>query len=143
MTDKKELDPELVESTAFHEGFRANAYQDTEGVWTIGYGTNLQELRITKALAKVWMEEKLEEARDEAERNGYLDGLSRARRHVVVEMIYNLGLPRFQTFQLFLAALRARNYEKAAEEMLDSKWARQVGQRADRLAKIMRTGWYG
>jgi len=141
--DIDNLDTDLVESTAHHEGFRANAYQDTEGVWTIGYGTNLQELKITKALARVWLREKLAEAQEEAERHGYLDGLNRARRNVVIEMIYNLGLPRFQTFERFLAALRARNYEKAAEEMLDSKWARQVGQRAVRLANIMRTGWYG
>lgn len=141
--DIDNLDADLVESTAHHEGFRANAYQDTEGVWTIGYGTNLQELKITPALARVWLREKLAEAEQEAKSNGYLDGLNRARRNVVIEMIYNLGLPRFQTFRKFLAALRARNWNQAADEMLDSKWARQVGRRADRLANLMRTGWYG
>jgi len=141
--DIDNLDPDLVESTAHHEGFRANAYQDTEGVWTIGYGTNLQELKITPALARVWLREKLAEAEQEAKANGYLDGLNRARRNVVIEMIYNLGLPRFQTFERFLAALRARNWNQAADEMLDSKWARQVGRRAERLATLMRTGWYG
>lgn len=141
--DIDNLDADLVESTVHHEGFRANAYQDTEGVWTIGYGTNLQELKITPALARVWLREKLAEAEQEAKSNGYLDGLNRARRNVVIEMIYNLGLPRFQTFQRFLAALRARNWNQAADEMLDSKWARQVGRRADRLANLMRTGWYG
>lgn len=138
-----ELDEELVRSTAFNEGFRANAYQDTEGVWTIGYGTNVQELKITEALARVWLEQRLEEAQEEARRNGYLDGLNRARRNVVIEMIYNLGLSRFQTFTRFRAALRARNYTMAAAEMLDSKWAGQVGRRAERLADLMRTGWYG
>lgn len=141
MTDK--LDPDLVESTAFHEGFRANAYQDTEGVWTIGYGTNLQELKITKALARVWLEEKLEEAQAEAEQYPWFRQLNRARRNVVIEMLYNLGRPRFNTFRNFQAALLARNWQKASEEMLDSKWAEQVGRRADRLATLMRTGWYG
>jgi lysozyme len=139
----EDLDQKLIESVAFHEGFRANAYQDTEGVWTIGYGTNLQELKITEGLGRVWMKEALAQAQKEAEQFGWFHNLGRARRNVIVEMIYNLGLPRFNTFQRLKGALAARNYEKAAEEMLDSKWAEQVGRRAERLAKTMRTGWYG
>jgi lysozyme len=123
-----------------HEGFRDKVYFDTEGVPTIGYGHAFlvgSKLPIWIIEALFWM--------DHAEAvKGYeslgLD-LSDARRAVVVNMIFNLGLTRFLGFKETIRALRAGNYIKAAAEMLDSKWARQVGPgRSEELAQMMRTG---
>jgi len=134
------LSEELLESVMHHEGFRANAYQDSEGIWTIGYGTNLQVLEITKELASQWMLKKLEENAAEVDAIEGISHISSARRDILIEMAYNLGIKGLRKFRNTLNFIRASAYEKAAAEMLDSKWATQVGIRADHLAERMRLG---
>jgi lysozyme len=68
------------------------------------------------------------------------DVLSVDRQSVVVNMVFNMGIVRFSGFKKMVAALEGHDYNEAAAQMLDSKWARQVGNRATRLAKIMREG---
>ena len=71
------------------------------------------------------------------------DKLGDVRREVLVNMSFNLGYPRLSGFVKFQQALLEGDYETAADEMLDSKWARDdVPNRAKRLARIMRTGNY-
>ena len=55
-------------------------------------------------------------------------------------MMFKMGRPRLSQFKLFLMALEAADYEMAAAEMLDSKWADQVKGRAETLAKMMASG---
>lgn len=55
-------------------------------------------------------------------------------------MHFNIGLARLKGFAKALAAIERGDYKTAAAEMLDSKWARQVGKRASELAKQMETG---
>ena len=137
------MDQRLVESVKRHEGWREKAYQDTEGIWTVGYGRNLQELTISKELGTQWLVE------DIAEAMGYARGFEEwtklntdARRNVFVEMIFNMGPSRVAGFKNMLRAIKEQDWVKASEEMLDSRWARQVGRRADRLAKLMKEGNY-
>lgn len=59
-------------------------------------------------------------------------------QEILVNMLFNLGRPRFLTFKNMIAAVYARDWEKAAYEMSDSRWANQVGARATRLIKRMR-----
>lgn len=137
------MDSRLLESIERHEGYRDRAYQDTEGVWTIGYGTNLQELQIDEFLARKWLLEDVEEAERYARQFpewSYLD--TDARKNVFIEMVYNMGPSRVAGFRNTLAAIRNRDWEEAAVEMLDSKWARQVGRRARTLSELMRSGTY-
>lgn len=61
------------------------------------------------------------------------------RQKVVIDMAFNLGVNGVLSFKNMIQALKEKDYDKAAEEMLDSLWAEQVGNRADRLAKMMRT----
>lgn len=70
---------------------------------------------------------------------GFL-ALSLRRRRVLIDMCFNLGLPRLLRFKKMLAAVVARDFNLAAEEMLSSVWAKQVGQRAQTLATMMREG---
>lgn len=131
----------FIDRVKLHEGYRSKAYQDTEGVWTIGYGTNLQELEIDVELAERWLLRKLEEAELYARRFyewKYLD--TEARQNVFIEMIYNMGPDRVSKFKNTLAAMRLQDWKLVATEMLDSKWAKQVGQRARTLADIMIKG---
>jgi lysozyme len=64
--------------------------------------------------------------------------LSPVRRVVIENMAYNLGLTGLMKFKATLAAIKAGEYHKAAEQMLRSRWATQVGKRAHRLATMMR-----
>jgi lysozyme len=66
--------------------------------------------------------------------------LSEARQRAVVNMCFNLGITRLLGFSKALAALKAGQYEEAARQFLDSRWATQVGQRAQRIAELVRKG---
>ena len=134
----------LTRSIEGHEGYRDKAYQDTEGVWTIGYGTNLQTLQIDEATGRRWLIDHIDDAIRAAKRfPEYRDLDTKARREVFVEMVYNMGPSRVAGFKNMLSAIRRNDWADAAEEMLDSKWARQVGRRARTLSELMRNGHYG
>jgi lysozyme len=62
------------------------------------------------------------------------------RQNVLVEMCFNMGINRMLRFKKMLAALQKNDYATAADEMLNSKWATQVGNRAQTMAQMMRTG---
>lgn len=132
----------LLASVKQHEGLRLKAYPDSKGIWTIGYGTNLQELEISELLATNWMLTKLEGAEFTARGYTWFDTLSQPRKDVIVEMLYNLGATRFAGFKKLHQALVFQNWENAAAEMQDSDWHKQVGVRAERLAKQMELGEY-
>lgn len=132
----------LLESIKVHEGLRLKAYQDSEGIWTVGYGQNLQELEIDEALAEHWLEESILKAEQYAKNYSFYDALSQPRKDVLIEMIFNMGPSRVRGFTNALRAMKGEQWTEAAMEMLDSKWAKQVGNRAKRLAKQMETGNY-
>lgn len=66
--------------------------------------------------------------------------LDPVRQRVMANLCFNLGAPRLSGFTRFLTAAQAGDYAKAADEMADSLWARQVGARATRLIAMMRDG---
>ena len=70
----------------------------------------------------------------------WFDGLSQERRDVVANMVFNLGLTRFSGFKKTIAFIAAGDFDSAAVEMLDSKWARQVKGRAVELSRRMANG---
>lgn len=61
------------------------------------------------------------------------------RTFVLIEMIFNMGLGTFLKFKNLIEAVNDENWERASANMLDTKWATQVGQRAKTLAKVMLT----
>jgi lysozyme len=134
-----------LEHLKLSEGLRLKAYQDSLGVWTIGYGRNLQSLQITEKQAEEWLIEDYNEAKYMTERlmDKYGISLSQTRKEVLTEMMFNLGYPRLSGFTKFLAALQQQAYDRAVSEMLDSRWARQVQWRADRLAAVMKADDWG
>lgn len=120
------------------EGYRRFVYLDTEGIPTIGYGRNLKDVGINRAEADYLLRNDLEIAVITAVGFSWFDDLSVLRKAVILDMLFNLGLPRFKTFKKMILAVVNKDYRGAAIEMLDSKWARQVGKRADKLAYAMR-----
>jgi len=62
-----------------------------------------------------------------------LDDLPEEAQQVIVNMCFNMGAPRLAKFKKFVAAVNDNNWSTAAVEMMDSRWAKQVGNRAERL----------
>lgn len=124
-----------------HEGERFYPYRCTAGALTIGVGRNLDAKGISKRCSDMMLEEDIDEVVLELDRAlPWWRGMSPARQLVLADMCFNLGITRLLGFARSLAAMRAGDYETAAVEMLDSQWSRQVGQRAQRLARMMREG---
>lgn len=123
-----------------HEGLRLKPYRDTVGKLTIGIGRNLDDVGITEDEAYAMLDNDLVRVLGELNTLDFWCDLGDVRQAVLVDMCFNLGWGRFTGFRNMLAACRAGDYETAALEMLDSRWHRQVGRRARRLAEMMKTG---
>jgi len=134
--------PELVARLRVEEGVKTSAYRDSRGILTIGVGFNidgdhgggLDDTEIDFILAH-----RIALVADAAQRYPWFDGLSKERQMVVLDMMYNLGPEKFSLFHGTHHAIATGAWDQAALNMLNSLWARQVGKRADRLARIMRT----
>ena len=126
------------------EGFRSSAYQDSESFWTIGIGRLIDKRKgggISKEEALFLLSNDV--ARTEKELDQKLPwwrGLDDVRQRVIANMSFNLGVPGLLGFKNTLKAVHESRWDDAADGMLSSKWATQVGKRAHRLARMMRTG---
>lgn len=123
------------------EGFSTKLYKCTAGKWSIGVGRNLEDRGITKAEGLFLLEGDLLIAEQDAKALfPTFHELSDNRKAVLINMAFNLGADRLAGFKNFRHCVEARNFEAAAAEMLESRWAGQVGKRAERLAEQMRRG---
>jgi len=122
-----------------HEGDKRKPYQDTEGHWTIGVGRNLEAKPLSDAVVALMLDEDINEARATCQHifPGF-DTLSEGRQHALIDMAFNLGPPRLRKFVKMIAAINARDFETAASEAIHSKWATQVGDRAQTIASLLR-----
>lgn len=123
------------------EGERLKPYRCTAGKLTIGVGRNLDDVGITREESRALLAGDIARIRAEVDRAlPWAKNLDEARYAVLLNMCFNLGLAGLLGFKNTLAMVQAGDYAGAAEGMLASKWAKQVGARADRLAKQMETG---
>ena len=120
------------------EGYSARPYRDTEGHLTIGYGTLIREISEEEAL--LLLNHRLKVIWTElCEKKLLVTKLPPSVQRALCNMAYNLGVPRLLRFTKMWKALEAKDYQTAATEALDSKWASQVGKRAERIAEIIRS----
>lgn len=135
---------QIHEQLKRHEGFSSKPYRCTGGALTMGYGWNLEE-GIEEHIAEFILVKQVSRIQwtllQEFEWFPSKD-LTHAQRDVITNMCYNLGIEGFKKFKKTIKAIEERDFEEAAKEMLDSKWAKQVGDRAIELAEQMRTGEY-
>jgi lysozyme len=132
---------ELIADLRRDEGLRLKPYRCTAGKLTIGYGRNLDAKGITEAEAEDLLRDDVAGVFAELDRAlPWWRDLSEGRQRGLANMAFNLGVPRLLGFRLMIGALRRSDYEEAARQALDSKWARQVGDRAERIAKLIREG---
>lgn len=131
----------LTEMLVDHEGMRRKPYRCTAGKLTIGVGRNLDDRGISPDEAMYMLANDVKDARRELSAAfPWFDKLDDVRQSVLIDMHVNLGLSRLQGFRNTLALIGVGKYEAAAQEMLNSKWAEQVGRRAQRLSRMMATG---
>jgi lysozyme len=131
----------LWEQLILHEGLRLKPYHCSAKKLTIGVGRNLDDVGITEEEALFLLGNDIARIIPELSQNiPAFTHLDEIRKRVLVDMGFNLGISRLLHFRRMLAALERGDYQKAAVEMMDSKWARQVGSRAERLNHMMKTG---
>ena len=126
------------------EGSVPHAYQDSLGYWTIGVGRLIDQRKGGKLseaeIAFLLDNDIARHANELFAAIPWARDLDPVRQGVLINMAFNLGVPGLLKFANTLAAIKARDYDDAAVRMLQSRWADQVGLRAVRLAKQMRTG---
>ncbi len=119
------------------EGIRKKPYRDTVGKLTIGVGRNLDDVGVRDDEIALMLENDIPDA--EAIVRGLVDfdALTEERKAVLVNMAFNMGRG-LSAFAIMLRAVNDGRWNDAADAMLQSKWATQVGARATRLAAQMR-----
>lgn len=154
---------DLIKQIAHHEGVVLEVYKDSLGFDTVGIGRNLEhrgiaELElahmektmseiykdgITKEQAYFLADRDIEIAeRELVSSHSIVKKLDAVRQRVLVDMAFNMGIPRLSKFIRMWGAIDKQDYESAAKEMQDSRWARQVKSRADTLSYAMEYGQF-
>tara|TARA_R100001224_G_scaffold19565_1_gene9622 strand:+ start:2349 stop:2834 length:486 start_codon:yes stop_codon:yes gene_type:complete len=152
---------ELLDQLVLHEGLELLPYKDSLGIDTIGIGRNLEhrglseeelvhigkdisdicEWGITKEQAYYLAENDIKIVEKEVcEAHPCVVELDEIRQRVIIDMAFNMGVPRLNKFKKMWKAIEEENYEESKIQMLDSRWANQVGNRAVRLSNAMETG---
>jgi len=153
---------DFIKKLITHEGLRLEVYKDSLGIDTIGIGRNLEDRGITKeeldwmdipnmaivhtmgiseADAMYLAENDVQIVEEELVRaHPCVNKLDAVRQLVVMDMAFNMGVPRLCKFKKMWNAIHEENYIAAAKEMLDSRWAIQVKSRSTKLANAMHNG---
>jgi lysozyme len=132
---------ELANQLMVDEGMRLKPYKDTVGKWTIGVGRNLDDVGISKSEAMMLLGGDIDVACAQLDRAlPWWRTMTDKRQQVLANMAFNMGINKLQGFVNTLRAMKEGRYDDAAAGMLNSLWAKQVGARAERLAKMMREG---
>lgn len=133
------------------EGFSQDPYQDTVGVWTIGYGTTLLNGKaVTADTPRITQREGLDalqagvfRAMKHMQDIFRADRMNEVRQEVLVNMAYNLGKAGLFGFFKLRMAISARDWHQASLEIEDSKYFEQVGNRGIRLRDAFESGEWG
>lgn len=131
----------LKELLVSHESYKQYVYQDTTGHMSIGVGRNLSERGISTTEAFYLLDDDILYFSSKLNHHlGFFSDLNENRQIALIDMAFNLGVQGILAFKNMILALESSDYERAADEMIKSKWAIQVGERANCLANIIRTG---
>ena len=152
---------ELLDQLVLHEGLELLPYKDSLGIDTIGIGRNLEhrglseeelahigkdisdicEWGITKEQAYYLAENDIKIVEEEVcKAHPCVVELDEIRQRVIIDMAFNIGVPRLNKFVKMWKAIDEQDFAEAKVQMLDSRWANQVGNRAVRLSNAMDTG---
>ena len=131
----------LVKMIEPHEGVRRFPYRCTAGKLTIGVGFNLDDVGLYPNEIEFILENRLTLVRTRLSAElPWFSSLDEVRQAVLIDMAYNLGVDGLLKFRQTLGSVQQGDYLLAAKQMLQSRWASQVGSRSTRLSEMMRTG---
>ncbi len=131
----------LIDQLRLHEGVEKTVYDDSEGIPTIGVGRNLRDRGLSDDEIDYLLSNDIDIVVRELDNvMPWWKDLDEVRQRVLCDLVFNLGMPRFSGFKKSISYMKQQMWDQAADELLDSKWARQVGKRAERLSEMMRTG---
>lgn len=122
------------------EGMRLKPYVDTVNKLTIGVGRNLEDVGITEDESTYLLSNDIDKAVQVADTYGWFNNINSVRKIVIISMLFNLGRNRFILFKNMIGCLEKEDFGGAADAMMSSFWASQVGKRAVVLSDMMRTG---
>lgn len=138
-----------------HEGFRAMKYKDTKGIWSIGYGFNLESGTFTPAQVEKWKTKGITVAEADAvlathiqktlaylNKIGWFKELDLPRQLAILDMTYNMGNGWIDRWSNTVGFIRAKSYFVAARAIARSAYAKQVGLRAKRNYFALVEGYY-
>lgn len=136
----------LTSALIRHEGkvFAGNRHRmhtDSVGKITIGFGRNLSDRGLSETEAQFLLLNDIQEVIDQLRHDyQWFDELNDVRQEVIINMAFNMGISGFGKFKKTIRLIELGTFDTAAREMLASKWARQVGSRADELSRHMANG---
>ena len=132
---------ELIEQLKRHEGIKLTPYKCTSDKLTIGVGRNLEDVGISEQEAEMLLQNDIQRAVTQLkERFPWTLELDEVRFAALINFTFNVGIGTVSKFVNAMALLKAKNYDMAADEFLQSRWAQQVGQRAVEVTEQIRTG---
>lgn len=128
--------PAILASLKLSEGRKLTPYQDSEGHWTLGFGHKMTNPISEEAALLILKDDVLHAIEGLNRRIPSWTTHSSDIQDLLVELAFNLGINGLMTFEKFLIALHRSDYRLAKAELLNSKWAGQVGGRAARMASV-------
>lgn len=131
----------LIEQLKRHEGLRLTPYKCTADKWTIGVGRNLEDVGISEQEAEMLLQNDIQRASSQLTQTfPWTLELDEVRLAALINFTFNVGIGTVSKFKNAMALLKAKNYDMAADEFLNSRWAKQVGNRAIEVTEQIRTG---
>lgn len=133
----------VVDDLIREEGFRASAYQDHLGFWTIGHGICIDARKgcgITDEESRYLLRNRTDRIALELDARIPWWRQLGPRRDALVQMAYQMGVDGVLGFPKMLALMKSGDYPEAADEALKSKWAEQTPARAYRVSQLIRNG---
>ena len=139
------MSEQLREMLRRHEGVRNFVYMCSEGYETIGVGRNIADsgLGLSDDEVDYLLDNDIKRVREELNDEYYWFGaLNAARQEAMLDISFNLGQTRLRGFKKALDAMSSEDFDRAADEFMDSRWSEQVGNRAAEVTEMIRTGEY-
>ena len=133
----------LIDTLRKHEGVKNTLYKCTSDKWTIGVGRNLEDVGLSEEEIDFLLLNDIIRTKDLMD--NYMPwhkDLDEVRQEALINFVFNVGIGTAMKFKNGMSSLEEGDYPSAAAHMLDSAWAKQVGDRAIEITQMIETGEY-
>jgi len=136
----------IIEMLRKHESVETHAYECSANKITVGVGRNIDKdggIGLSNDEIDYLLANDIKRVNGELLRSfDWFNSLDQVRKDAMIDLCFNIGLPRMKGFKKALSAMDGVDYDTAATEFLDSRWAKQVGSRAVTITNMIRSGEY-